>query len=193
MIFRVSIILLLLLLLQLLFCNSLSFFPSQMVSSVCYYGSGCFLLQISPWCILFRFTVFFDLLLLFSSVPKFHSLRIKVSFSISSSFLQCGISFLMVDLASPCFRFLSCAFSSHVGSFFQSPPPFLQSGIFILHSVLTRSAWLWRRRIDYALSVCSRSWLCSSSILLIISCASIQAACLFVCLCGISELKAAYI
>jgi hypothetical protein len=35
--------------------------------------------------------------------------------------------------------------------------------------------------------------LCSSSILLIISCASIQAACLFVCLCGISELKAAYI
>jgi hypothetical protein len=35
--------------------------------------------------------------------------------------------------------------------------------------------------------------LCSSSILLIISCASIQAAFLFVCLCGISELKAAYI
>jgi hypothetical protein len=108
MIFRVSIIiLLLLLLLQLLFCNSLSFFfPSQIVSSVCYYGSGCFLLQISPWCILFRFTIFFDLLLLFSSVPKFHSLRIKVSFSISSSFLQCGISFLMVDLVLSCFSLL---------------------------------------------------------------------------------------
>ncbi len=112
--------------------------------------------------------------------------------------LFCSVEFpfwwwIWFSLASPCFRFLPCAFSSHVGSIFQSPPPFLQSGIFILHSVLTRSAWLWRRRIDYALSVCSRSWLCSSSILLIISCASIQAACLFVCLCGISELKAAYI
>jgi hypothetical protein len=95
-------------------------------------------LQISSWCILFR------LRFLFPSPPLFCSVEFPFWW------------WIWFSLASPCFSFLPCAFS-HLGSFFQSPPPFLQSGIFILHSVLTRSAWLWRRRIDYALSVCSRS------------------------------------
>jgi hypothetical protein len=155
MIFRVS-ILLLLLLLQLLFCNSLFFFfPSQFLNfflvfvfmelfvSCFRFLHGAFSSDLGFFWISSSSSFLQSRNVILASASDFivvHSLQIKVSFSISSSFLQCGVSFLMVDLVLSCFRFLPCAFSSHLGSFFQSPPPFLQSGIFILHSALTRSA-----------------------------------------------------
>ncbi len=51
----------------------------------------------------------------------------------------------MVDLVLSCFFLLQifpCAFSSHLGSVFQSPSLFLQSGIFTLDGVCEEEGWL---------------------------------------------------
>jgi hypothetical protein len=157
MIFRVSIIIIILLLLQLLFCNSLFFFfPSQflnfflvfvfmdLVVSCFRFLHGAFSSDLGFFWISSSFLQSRNFILASASdIIVVHSLQIKVSFP--SPLLFCSVKFpfwwwISFSLASPCFRFLPCAFSSHLGSFFQSAPPFLQSGNFILHSVLTRSA-----------------------------------------------------